>query len=220
MSVRINTLLPNMVKFRIMKFTTRRLCWLIIILALLMVYFPINRLVTGGHALSLPVDAHIPLFPPAIIPYIFGSLLFVGFPVWASLYCKKYDFEAYVISFITATVVSYVFYIVLPTYVIRPEIDSRDCFSKALSFLYQNDYPYNAAPSGHTFYILISLFYLLRWKQTIRMISILVSILIVASTLLTKQHYMLDVISGLFLGFVAYWIGRYIQKKWSLAFAS
>jgi membrane-associated phospholipid phosphatase len=203
-----------------MKVSKRRLFWLVIILALLVIYFPINRMVTGGWALSLPIDKYIPLYPPALIPYLMGSFLFVAFPIRASLYSKKYEFEAYIISFLTATVISYVIYLTLPTFIIRPEVHSQDYFSKAIMLLYQNDYPHNAAPSGHTFYTVISFLYIKRWNPKVQGISLTVALLIIASTLLTKQHYVLDVISGLILGCIAYRAGHYSQKKWNLKFAS
>ena len=189
-------------------------------LALLLVYFPINRLVNGGWALALAVDRYIPLWPLALIPYLLGSFLFVAFPVWASLYSEKYKFEAYVISFLAATIISYIIYLVLPTFVIRPEVSSQDFFSRAVILLYENDYPHNAAPSGHTFYTVISFLYLRLWKPKVRGIALTLALLIIASTLLTKQHYVLDVVSGLILGITAYWIGRHTQKKWHPKFAS
>jgi len=191
-----------------------------IILVLLLIYLPINRLVNGGWALSLSIDKHIPLWAPAIIPYLLGSFFFVAFPVWASLYAEKGEFEAYFISFLTATIISYIIYLALPTFVIRPEVNSQDFFSRAVALLYQNDYPHNAAPSGHTFYTVISFLYLKLWKPKVWVISLAIALLIIASTLLTRQHYLLDVISGLILGIIAYWIGRFTQKKWHLKFAS
>jgi len=203
-----------------MKASGHRIFWLAIILTLLLVYIPINRLVNGGWALSLPVDKYIPLWAPALIPYLLGSFLFIAFPVWASLYSEKYEFEAYIISFLAATIISYVIYLALPTFVIRPEVHSQDFFSRAVALLYRNDYPHNAAPSGHTFYTVISFLYLRLWKPKVQGISLAIALLIIVSTLLTRQHYVIDVISGLILGFIAYWIGRYLQKRWHLKFAS
>jgi membrane-associated phospholipid phosphatase len=203
-----------------MNVSKRRILWLVIMLGLLLVYLPINRLVQGGRALSLPIDKDIPLYPPAVIPYLLGSFLFVAFPIWASLYSERGEFEAYLISILTATIVSYLVYVTLPTYVIRPEVHSQDFFSRAVRLLYQNDYPQNAAPSGHTFYTLISFLYLKSWKPNVQIISLIIALLIIASTLLTKQHYVLDVMAGLILGLLAYWIGRSTQQKWKLKFAT
>jgi membrane-associated phospholipid phosphatase len=133
---------------------------------------------------------------------------------------RKVPIEAYLISFLTATIISYIIYLTLPTFVIRPEVRSQDYLSKAIVVLYQNDYPHNAAPSGHTFYTLISFLYIKLWHPKFQGISLTIALLIIASTLLTKQHYVLDVISGLILGFIAYCTGHYTQKKWILKFAS
>lgn len=198
----------------------RRLVWLIIILAFLMLYFPINRFASGGWALSLPIDKLIPLYPPALIPYLLASLLFVGFPIWAAIRSKPTEFEAYTISILIATLISYITYLAFPTFVIRPEITSEDIFSNAIVLLYQNDYPNNAAPSGHTFYTLISFLYLRRWNPKLQLIWLVVMLLILASTLLTRQHYVLDIIIGLVFGYLTYLAGRYIQSKWDLRFAS
>ena len=200
--------------------TIRRLSWLIIILLSLAVYFPINRLASGGWALFLPIDKLIPLYPQALIPYLFGSLLFLSFPIYAAIYSRKTEFEAYVISFITATFISYIIYIAFPTYVIRPEITSQEYFHRAIILLYHNDFPHNATPSGHTFYTIITLLYINRWKPKLQIISFSIAFLIIASTLFTKQHYLLDILTGLILGFLAFLIGRYIQSKYNLKFAS
>lgn len=203
-----------------MKIFKRRFVWLMLILAFLMLYFPINRLAVGGWALALPVDKSIPLYPPALVPYLLGSILFVGFPIWAAARSETTEFEAYVLSLLTATLISYIVYLALPTYVLRPEITPQDYFSEAIAFLYQTDYPHNAAPSGHTFYTLISFLYIRRWRPKLQIVSLIVAVLIIVSTLLTKQHYVLDMVTGLILGFMTYWAGRYIQRKWDLRFAT
>jgi membrane-associated phospholipid phosphatase len=185
-----------------------------------LLYIPINRFITGGWALSLPIDNSIPLLPPALIPYLFASLLFIVFPIWVAIYSKPKEFETYLISILFAAVISKIIYIVLPTFVIRPEITTEDFFSKAIILLYQNDYPNNAAPSGHTFYTLISFLYLRNWKRSFWLLWLIALLIILASTLLTKQHYVLDIVTGLILGFIAYHFGRYVQNKFNLQFAS
>ena len=198
----------------------RRLLWLIIILLVLALYFPVNRLAHGGVQLSLPVDKLIPLYPPAVVPYLLADILFIGFPIWAALRVKPGEFEAYAVSILFATLVSYFSYLIFPTFVVRPEIGSTDVFSKVLVILYQTDRAYNAAPSGHTFYSVLSFLYLCRWKPNYRPIWIVATLLILASALLTKQHYVLDIVSGLALAILAYAVGRFSQTKWNLKFAS
>jgi len=118
------------------------------------------------------------------------------------------------------TAVSYAVYLAFPTYVIRPEITSNDIFSKAIGLLYQADKAYNAAPSGHALYTTLIFLYLALWKPNFRYVWFLGAALILASTLLTKQHDVLDLVSGLTLGVVVYCFGRLAQTRWNLSFAS
>ncbi len=196
-----------------------RILWLAVILVALALYFPINRMAKDGVQLLLPIDRLIPLWPPSIVPYLLANLLFVALPIWAAIYAKPNEFEAYTISLLFATAVSYVIYLVFPTFVTRPEISSRDIFSRAIVILYQADRAYNAAPSGHTFYTLLSFLYLKRWKPKYELAWLVFAVLVFISTLLTGQHYVLDLMSGLVLGALAYAVGRFAQEKWALRFA-
>jgi len=194
----------------------KRIFSLIIIFIVLALYFPINHFAKGGIQLLLPFDKLVPFFPPAITVYLLGSILFVVFPIWAAWKVKPYDFEPYFISVIFAAMVSYVVYLVFPTFVNRPEITSQDIFSKAIIWLYQTDRAYNAAPSGHTFNTLIFFLYMQKWNPKYKYLWLILAILIILSTVLVKQHYILDVLSGLVLGGVSYIIGLSVQKKFKL----
>jgi membrane-associated phospholipid phosphatase len=198
----------------------RRILWLVIMLSSMALYIPINRFARGGVQLSLPLDQHIPLYPPFIVPYLLGTLLFVGLPVWVAIHAPPGDFEDYTIAILLATWVSYTVYIVFPTYVTRPEIVSKDIFSSAISALYQTDLAYNAAPSGHAFYSTLSILYLKRWKPGYKFVWLAAWIIILVSTLLTRQHNILDLISGMLLAGLVYAIAACIRKKWDLKFAS
>ena len=200
--------------------SSRRISWLIIILIILALYFPVNRLTHGGIQTILPIDKIIPLYPPAIVPYLLGDLIIVGFPIWAAVKAKSHEFEAYTISIILVAIVSYFIYVVFPTFVTRPEVSSTDVFSKMLLFVYHSDRAYNTDPSGHTFYCILSLLYLGRWEPKYRLAVIIFVILVLASTLLTRQHYVVDLLSGTILAILAYALGRSAQKKWNLKFAS
>jgi membrane-associated phospholipid phosphatase len=209
-----------MSKVRFPYFTRRRMLWLVIIIVVILVYFPINQLMHDGVQLALPIDASIPIFAPAIIPYLFGAAMFVVLPILAALYVKPREFEAYAVSILTATIISYLVYLIFPTFVSRPELTSDDFFTKIIAILYNADRSYNAAPSGHTFYTTLSCLYVCRWLPKYQVVWIIVAAAIILSTLFTRQHYVLDVVGGLVLGLLAYLGGRFALKKWDLKFAS
>ncbi len=200
--------------------TRRRLLWLVIILVAIVLYIPINQFQQGGVQLNLPIDSQIPLYPPAIVPYLLGTVIFVVFPILAALYVKPKEFEAYTISILTVAVISCLAYLIFPTFVTRPEITSNDFFSRVIALLYETDRSYNAAPSGHTFFTLISCFYVSRWLPKLKWLWWFLAVLIIASTLFTRQHYILDLVCGIALAVLAYFAGRFAQKKWDLKFAS
>jgi membrane-associated phospholipid phosphatase len=200
--------------------TRRRLFWLVIILVAIVLYIPINQWQNGGVQLNLPIDNNIPLYPPAIVPYLLGTVLFIVFPILAAIYVKPKEFEAYAITILAATVISYLAYLIFPTFVIRPEVTSNDFFSRVIALLYQTDRSYNAAPSGHTFYTLISCLYISSWLPKLKWLWGILAALIILSTLFTRQHYVLDLVCGLVLAILAYIAGRFAQKKWNLQFAS
>jgi membrane-associated phospholipid phosphatase len=210
----------NKVSSRFHEITRRRLLWLAIILIAIALYFPINRFMQGGVQLSLPIDQSIPLYPPSIVPYLIGAALIMVFPILAAIYAKPKEFEPYTLSILIATVISYLAYLIFPTFVSRPEITSNDVFSRIIDMLYQADRSYNAAPSGHTFYTLISCFYISCWQPKWRIIWWIIAALIILSTLFTRQHYILDLVCGFALAVLAYFAGRFVQKKWNLKFAS
>jgi membrane-associated phospholipid phosphatase len=152
--------------------------------------------------------------------YLSGNLIFVLVPVIAAIKVKSGEFEAYTISILSVSLISYVIYIALPTFVTRPEITGNDIFSKVVAILYSADQSNNAAPSGHTYLSFLSAIYMGRWIPKLRWLWIMLMILILASTLLTKQHYVLDLVAGLILGVLAYFFGRYSVRKWNLRFGS
>ncbi len=192
-----------------------RFFWLTVILLSLALYFPINRIAHGGMQLSLSIDRLVPMFPLAIVPYLLGDVLFIGLPIWAAIRAKPNEFASYTISILLATGISYIIYLTFPTFVTRPEIASTDVFSSMLRLMYQTDKVYNAAPSGHAIYTTLSFLYLSKWKPRYRLIWLAGALLILVSTLLTGQHYVLDVISGVALALPAYIVGLVAIKRLS-----
>ena len=203
----------RMQKSRFPYFTRRRLLWLVIILVAIALYIPINQLQHGGVQLNLPVDSQIPLYPPAIVPYLLGTVIFIVFPILAALYVKPKEFEAYAVSILIATVISYLAYLIFPTFVTRPEVTSNDFFSQVIKLLYQADRSYNAAPSGHTFYTLLSCFYISRWLPKLKWLWAIIAALIILSTLFTRQHYILDLVCGVAAGCVGVFCGAFYPKE-------
>ena len=165
------------------------------------IYYALNH---GPAVINLhtALDSAIPVVPIFVIPYdslqpyIYATLILFLF------FRSKY-FQSACLAMITIWFISYAFYYFLQSEVIRPVLTGTDTFSKMVMNVYAGDNAYNDFPSLHTS---LSTILAIHWVKVNRPLGIVLSIwtaLIVASTLLVKQHYIADMIFGLALAFAA-----------------
>jgi membrane-associated phospholipid phosphatase len=164
----------------------------------LLLYLPVNRLVTGGNNLWIPFDDAIPLVPIFVFPYLLGILAWYGTIILINVRSSHDLARKFNLMMVIASVVSVLLYLILPTYITRPVVEGTDGFARILRWLYNNDRVYNAAPSGHTFYTIICCWAL--WKTGFnswtKLLIAAFSLLVIVSTVFTKQHNFLDVVLG------------------------
>jgi len=191
----------------------KRVGILIFLIALQLLYFPINQNVQGGVSTYLPIDAKITLSPIWAIPYLLSILWWVGALVWASSKMEYMRFVHFSLCLSLTISISYIVYLLFPTYVIRPKIVEQDFLSKLVLFIYGNDRPYNALPSGHTYTTLIISIFWFYWLPKQRYLWIAIAFVVILSTLFTKQHAILDLITASILAFICYKTSEYLVKK-------
>jgi len=190
----------------------QRVGLLLFILVLQMLYIPINRSVQGGISTSLPVDTHIPLSPVWAIPYLFSIPWWLGAILWAFFKMEDRRWTQFATCLSLAFAISYAIYIVFPTYVERPDVTGGDALSRLVQLIYGNDRPYNALPSGHTYITLIITLFWFTWKPRGRAVGLAIAIVVLLSTLFTKQHAVLDLLAGVLLACLCWWLsGRMIN---------
>ncbi len=169
------------------------------------VYFTdeIYNLLNHGPAvlnLRTPLDVALPVVRPFVIPYVSLNPV-VYFTLIVFLLFRTRVFQSACLAMLTAWFVSYLFYFFLQTEVIRPVLAGTDLFTRMIQGVYATDNPYNDFPSLHTS---ISTLLAIHWFQLDRHAGIVASVwtaLIVASTVLIKQHYIADLVAGLLLAF-------------------
>ncbi len=191
----------------------KRVGILLFLIALQLLYFPINQNMQGGITTYLPIDTHITLSPIWAIPYLLSILWWAGALIWAASKMEYIRFVRFSLCLTLTILISYVIYILFPTYVDRPKIVDQDFLSQLVMFIYGNDRPYNALPSGHTYTTLIISIFWYYWLPKQRYLWIIIAIVVVLSTLFTKQHAILDLIAALILAFTCYKISVYLVKK-------
>ncbi|MGA2111816.1 MAG: phosphatase PAP2 family protein [Anaerolineales bacterium] len=169
------------------------------------VYFTneIYDLLNHGPAvinLRTPLDAALPVVPIFVIPYdslvplVYATLIIF-------LVFRTRVFQSACLALISAWLVSYGFYFFLQSEVIRPVLTGTDVLTRMINNVYATDNPFNDFPSLHTS---LSTVLAIHWFRIDRRLGIILAVwtaLIVASTVLIKQHYVADIAGGLVLAF-------------------
>jgi membrane-associated phospholipid phosphatase len=142
-----------------------------------------------------------------VIPYI--SLLYLGLTN-RSLYWRT------LIIYNAAVMVCNIIFIVYPTHMPRPDIAGDSLFDRLVLFIYSNDRPVNCFPSIHC----LTSYLLFVTMNRHRLFSIVPRIAfsaflwgIIASTVLIKQHALIDVAGGIALAEITYRIVYYVLDK-------
>jgi membrane-associated phospholipid phosphatase len=161
--------------------------------------------------LQTPVDRALPVLPVFAIPYI-SLIPYIGISLVAFLFISARVYRSAAITMIIVWFISYACYFFLQSYVARPNIPGTDPFSMLVRGIYASDRPYNDFPSLHTS---LSTIIAIHWWRIDRRIGVLATLwtaLIIASTVLVKQHYLADLGGGLALGTAASWLVMRITR--------
>jgi membrane-associated phospholipid phosphatase len=162
----------------------------------------------GGYNTEISFDQYIPLIPIFVVPYLLGIVFWVFSIIFINLKANPKAVRQFNLIFISAGILSVLIYVFVPTFIVRPEIVNSDVFSTILNLVYANDRVYNASPSGHTFYTIICFLNLYKVLPKQRLLWAIISILIISSTVLTKQHNVLDIVFGIIFALGIYFLGK------------
>ena len=177
---------------------------------------------------KLPLDDMIPIVSVFIIPYVWAYLYWAMGPMAVSL-CEKRHFADYMAANLVACVLGTLCLAVFPTYMDRVAeglfevTENPTFFDKLREFWYSLDgseMAYNLLPSFHC--INSTLCYLgvagrKELPKWFRVYSLVITLLIYASTVYVKQHYVLDIVSGVALAAFAYFLCK--KFHWGRMFA-
>lgn len=171
-------------------------------------YAAVGRLLMSRTLTFLPNDPvwRLPFWPAAIVPYVSASLA----PLVAAYVVKDLKrFNRLLLTFLGALSTSEIIYLLLPLGIHRPP-PGTGFWAPVFAVLQALDPPVNLFPSMHVVFTLLFNAATGREHPRARPWLVLWTIAVAASTLLTRQHYVVDVIGGLALGIIAYrlYLGR------------
>jgi membrane-associated phospholipid phosphatase len=179
---------------------------MVVLVALVPLYILVPELLPPKtrHVPELALDRALPLVP--FWALVYGALY--AFLILLPIFVVRQDEQirrtvfAYLLIWITAYVV---FFFVYPTAAPRPARVIGEGFAVwGLRALYSSDPPYNCFPSLHVAHSFVSALTCYRVHRSLGIFATTCAALVALSTLFTKQHYILDVIAGVFLAYVAY----------------
>lgn len=165
-------------------------------------YFLINeftaRRVSHFH-LTLPLEEGLPFFPALIFAYllVFGFLALIYLAIDDLPFFKKV-----IRAFLLCVSFHFAVFLIFPVeYVLRPAVDPDQGWAYLLvHFYYWLDLPYNCFPSMHISNAFLVAFLMNRYRPGLGWILFPLAILVAASVVLVKQHYIADVVAGFFVG--------------------
>ena len=157
---------------------------------------------------KIGLDDMIPIVSIFIIPYVWSYLYWAMGPMAVSK-CEKEHFKDFMAATLIACVIGTIALTFFPTYMNRvaeglyvvPE--NPNFFDKLRMFWYSLDgseMAYNLLPSFHCINSTLCYLGVARRKEIplwFRIYSLITTLLIFASTVFVKQHYVLDIVAGI-----------------------
>lgn len=181
-----------------------KLIWLLVVLVFFGGYFLLNKPRGSVHILETAFDDRIPLLPAFIFPYI-SLYVLLAVSVWRFWKADTRLFQLAALAVFIDLALSYLIYLLFQTKIERPVIIGSGISSDVLRWVYSIDEPFSAFPSLHTS---TSILCALLWRKAGSRIWPIISCwaaLIVASTVLVKQHYIVDVCGGISIAILGYY---------------
>jgi len=152
---------------------------------------PMNTLTTG-------LDEMIPFVPAFSFVYLTVYWMFLLAPFTSP---TPRDSLLLARAYLTLIFVPWIFFIFYPVMFHRPDFDVNNFTMWTLLQIYRADNPINCFPSPHCAGAMLSTLIILdRSSRKLGLFAFVLTFVIGASTLLIKQHYILDVVAGYALG--------------------
>ena len=150
--------------------------------------------------LRTPLDQAMPTLTPFVVPYVSLEPVTYGSLVFFMLFRFRV-YRASAASLVVAFLIAAVFFAFAQTYVARPAVAGNGLFARMVRDVYASDNPYNDFPSLHVGVSTILAIHWWRVGRRLGWVAAVWAVIVIASTQLIHQHYLVDILGGLALAF-------------------
>ncbi len=167
------------------------------------------------QVLKFKIDDYIPFMPAWVVFYF----MYYFWHLWL-LYIIRNKEQLYFIgmSFVITSLLAGITFVVFPTHMPRRELLAvPELFRPAFELLYILDKGYNLLPSLHTAQSFLIAWFARKYLSDKRLVNLITSgsLMIIASTVLIKQHFFIDIPAGLLYAYVGIRLASYFYRKFS-----
>lgn len=168
------------------------------------------------YSLELSIDRQLPFMAS------FVSFYLLAFVQWVINYLliarENRDFcYRFVCADIIAKIFCLFFFLLFPTTIDRPEVVGNGLFEQLVKLVYDMDAPVNLFPSIHcleSWCCIHAAFAMKKMPRWYRGVTVVMSLGVFASTLLIKQHVLLDMFGGIAVFEIGHFLaGRILKRK-------
>lgn len=176
-------------------------------------YFGSRVLTTNWHHVNAAIfiDGYIPFVPWTVSIYFICYIFWIANYIMGSRQDRKEAFRFISADFLAKTV-CLLFFLLIPTTSVRPEVIGEGIWNQLMLHLYNTDAADNLFPSIHcltSWFCYIGVRKNKNIPKPYIIFSLLFAISVCVSTVTTKQHVIIDVIGGIGLAEGSYFVVKY-----------
>ena len=162
---------------------------------------------------TMEIDNRVPFMKEWVVIYLVCYIFWIVNYILVTREGKEKWFR-FAFADLLSRFICGIFFVLLPTTNIRPQVPGNDFFSWLMRSVYYLDSPTNLFPSIHC---LVSWFCFIGIRKSKKVsswykaFSCIFAILVFASTQFTKQHYLVDIVGAIVIAELCYYIACHTQ---------
>jgi membrane-associated phospholipid phosphatase len=184
----------------------KRIAWVLAAAAIQSIYIPTSQNLTGGIMPKIAWDV-FPVYPIWVVVYLLCFPLWLSGIVWSIWKMEALLFRTLITACLFTFPIAIAIFVFYPTYVELPRVEGTGPIPELLRQVQKSGGQYDALPSGHLYITTLLALFFGCWYPRVRLLWAAIVVIVALSTLFTGQHYVLDVIGGILLGWLGYRFG-------------